>query len=148
MINMKRAILLTTRTVTFISMMAVLTLFTSCSKKLSFAKSVVVPAAEGTVKVKKDKNENYNIQVKVKNLAEPKRLQPPKDTYIVWMETKNNEVKNLGKLKSESGFFTSGLKASLETVTSFKPHSFFITAEDAGNVTYPGNFVVLRTGNY
>lgn len=129
-------------------MMAVLTLFTSCSKKLSFAKSVIVPAAEGSVKVKKDKNDNYNIQVNVKNLAEPKRLQPPKEAYVVWMETNNNEPKNLGRLKSESGFFTSGLKASMETVSSFKPHSFFITAEDAANVSRPGNFVVLRTGNY
>ena len=35
----------------------------SCAKKITFATSSVVPAAEGSVKVKKDKNNNYNIEL-------------------------------------------------------------------------------------
>ncbi|WP_018617108.1 hypothetical protein [Segetibacter koreensis] len=50
----------------------------SCSRKISFAKSTVVPTAEGSVKIKKDNNKNYSIDLKVIRLAEPKRLVPLK----------------------------------------------------------------------
>lgn len=120
-------------------------MFSSCAKKLHFATSTVVPAAEGRVKYKKDDNGNYAIDVKIRNLADPKKLTPPKDTYVLWMETDQGTVQNLGQIVSSSGFFTSGLKATLEAVTSFKPRGFFITAEDNAAVTYPGPQVVLRT---
>lgn len=58
----------------------------SCARKLTFGVSPVVPAAEGTVKIKKSKNDNYIVDVKVRNLAESKRLTPPRDVYVVWME--------------------------------------------------------------
>ena len=41
----------------------------SCARKLTFDVSPVVPAAEGTVKIKKSKNGNYLVNVKIKNLA-------------------------------------------------------------------------------
>src|SRR4051794_18026297 len=122
-------------------------LLPGCSKKLSFATSPVVPAAHGSVRIDRDKNENYTIEVEVTNLAEPKNLQPPRETYVVWMETKKNGIKNIGQLNTSSGFFSSALKASLKTVTPNKPTGFFITAEDKGDVQYPGSQVVLRTGD-
>lgn len=75
-------------------------LIASCSKKLMFERSTVVPAAEGSVKYKKDKNKNYRITVKVLHLAHPDKLMPTKAAYVVWMETQYNGVKNLGQLKS------------------------------------------------
>ncbi len=48
--------------------------FSACSKKISFQTSSIVPAAEGTVKIKNDKNKNYVIDLNVIRLAEPKRL--------------------------------------------------------------------------
>jgi hypothetical protein len=117
----------------------------SCAAKYAFSTSAVVPAAEGAVKVKKDGNNNYKIQVEVKHLAEPKRLTPARQLYVVWMETEKNGRKNLGQLKTSSGLFSSTLKSSLETVTSFKPVNFIITAEDEGNIQNPGGQVVLET---
>jgi hypothetical protein len=122
-----------------------LLIFSSCAKKLHFATSTVVPAAEGNVKYKKDDNNNYAVDVNIRNLADPKKLTPPKNTYVLWMEPTQGNVQNLGQIVSSSGIFTSGLKASLEAVTPFKPRSFFITAEDNAAVTYPGPQVVLRT---
>ncbi len=116
----------------------------ACSKKISFAQSSVVPAAEGTVKWKKDKNNNYTIEIRVIRLAQPDRLQPSKKVYVVWMDTKSNGVKNIGQLKSSSGILSKTLKASLKTVTSFEPVSFFITAEDDGTIAYPGTQVILK----
>ena len=117
----------------------------SCATKYGFATSTVVPAADGSVKVKKDNNDNYRIDLRVKNLAPPDRLTPAKDVYVVWMETDGNGTQNLGQLKSSSGFFSSSLKSSLETVSAYKPRSFFITAEDDAAAQYPGADVVLRT---
>jgi hypothetical protein len=119
----------------------------SCSRKISFAKSPVVPAAEGSVKIKKDNNKNYSIELNVIRLAEPKRLSPPKSTYVVWMETEQNGTKNIGRLNTSSGLFSSTLKSSLKTTSPYKPTGFFITAEDDSNVQYPGGQVVLRTNS-
>ena len=118
---------------------------TSCAKKLRFATSTVVPAAEGRVKYKKDDNGNYAIDVDIKNLADPTKLVPPKNTYVLWMETDQSNVQNLGQIVSSTGLFSSTLKASLNAVTSFKPRSFFITGEESPAVTYPGPQVVLTT---
>src|SRR5690348_15795885 len=98
-----------------------LLMFSSCAKKLRFATSTVVPAAQGRVKYKKDDNGNYAIDVKIRNLADPNRLTPHKNTYVLWMEPTQGNVQNLGQIVSSSGIFTSGLKATLEAVTPFKP---------------------------
>jgi hypothetical protein len=130
----------------FISLMPIL--FTSCAKKITFLESSVVPAARGKVRVKKDDNHNYNIQVNLTNLAEVDRLQPSKKAYIVWMVTDENLTKNIGQIKSSSGRIFKRLKASLETSSSFKPVKIFITAEDESDVQYPGSQVVLSTENF
>ncbi|MEO5892478.1 MAG: hypothetical protein ABIQ31_19680 [Ferruginibacter sp.] len=122
-----------------------LTLLTSCSRKLTFLNSAVVPAAEGVVKINKDGNSNYAIQVKVTHLAEPSRLQPEREMYVVWMVTEKNGTKNIGQLKSSSGFFSSVLEGELNTVSSFKPERVFITAENNANIQYPGSIVILTT---
>jgi hypothetical protein len=127
---------------------SLLLLLNSCARKLAFYESPIVPAAVGEVKVKKDRNNNYSIEVNTKHLAEPRKLHPPQNTYIVWMETEENGMVNLGQLKSTSGILSQTLKGSLETVSSFKPRSFLITAENSPNIQYASNQVVLRTGSY
>lgn len=120
-------------------------LLSSCNKKMTFAKSQVVPAASGSVKIKKTNNDNYQVDVKITHLAKPEQLTPSKDVYVVWMRTEDNTVKNIGKIKSSSGFLSSTLKGELTATATSKPTSFFITAENDGNVQYPGNEVVLQT---
>lgn len=120
----------------------------SCSRKISFQTSSVVPAAEGSVKVKKDKNNNYSIDLNVIRLADPKRLDPPKSTYVVWIESAENGSKNIGSLNTSSSMLSKTLKSSLKTVSPFKPVSLFITAEDNTDIQYPGTQVVLRTNPF
>lgn len=118
--------------------------FSSCATKAKFLTSTVVPAATGEVKVKKDGNNNYKIEVDVENLAEPSRLPQPQNVYVVWAETLQG-LQNLGQLKTSSGLLSSKMKASLETITPYKPTRVFITAEGAPNVTTPGYYTVLNT---
>lgn len=122
--------------------------FSSCATKAKFATSSVVPAAQGDVKIKKDKNNNYIIKIEITNLAEVSRLEPARKTYVVWLVSDQNETRNVGMISSSSGTFSNKLKASFETVTSYKPTKIFITAEDDETITYPSTQVVLATEKF
>jgi len=130
-------------TLLFVSLLMVA--IPSCSRKMTFETSRVVPAATGSVTIKKNDNNNYRVDVKTTNLAKPKNLTPPKDVYVVWMRTVENSLRNIGMIKSSSGLFSSTVKGELKATATSKPTSFFITAENDGNVQYPDNEVVLRT---
>lgn len=122
--------------------------FNSCSKKVIFPTSSIAPAAVGSVKIKKDNNNNYAIQVKIENLPDARRLSPPKNYYVVWIETGNNAIKNIGRIVPSKRFLSSKMKASLNAVSPTKPKRVFITAENDESIRYPGNMVVLDTGNF
>jgi hypothetical protein len=120
----------------------------SCTTSVSFLSSSVVPAARGSVKIKRDNNKNYVIQISLTDLAEASRLQPSKVTYIVWMITDRDLTKNIGQLNSSKGFMSKQLKGSFKTVSSDKPVKVFITAEDDAAVQYPGTQVILSTDKF
>ncbi|MEO5977528.1 MAG: hypothetical protein ABIS36_09555 [Chryseolinea sp.] len=124
---------------------SILFITASCASNYPFQTSSVVPAAEGGVKVKRDKNSNYDVSMSTIRLAQPTRLSPSRQYYVAWMTTEGNGVKNIGQLKSSSSLFSKTLKSSLETVTSFKPTGFFITAEDNSSIQYPSEQIILRT---
>jgi hypothetical protein len=132
----------------FTVMVVIFLSLNSCAKKINFQTSPVVPAARGTVKVKKDDNKNYRIRINLLNLAEAKRLPTSEKTYVVWMESDQQAVKNLGQLNSGRSMLSKKLKASFETVSPVKPTKIFITAEDNSSVQYPGNELVLTTNGF
>jgi hypothetical protein len=136
--------------IAFLSILAVFVTFafSSCSRKVNFLTSSVVPAARGYVEVKTDKNKNYAIQIHLTELAEVQRLQPAKQTYVVWMVTDQEITKNIGQIKSGTGMMSKQLKASFETVSSFKPIKIFITAEDDAEIQFPSSQLVLSTDKF
>lgn len=115
-------------------------LLTSCSSTTKFPVSSVTPAAVITANVKQDKSNNYTISVTAKNLASADRLSPPKNTYVVWIETRDSGVKNIGQLKGKND-----KTSTLETLTPFDPVVILITAEDDGTVSYPTGIEISRT---
>lgn len=136
----------TVQTVLSLCFIVILSL-SSCARKTSFLTSAMVPAAEGTISVKKDKNKNYDIKVKIYNLAEVERLEPPKKVYVLWMENEEGRVKNMGRINSSHELISKKLKASFETVTPFKPTKIYITAEDEANIMTPSSMVVLLSNS-
>ena len=132
----------------FVMTLAITILFGSCAKKVRSTPTALVPAAEVFVKIKKDENKNYPIEIKLSNLAEPERLQPARQVYIVWVETKTNGIENVGQLKSSKGLFTNTLEGTLATVTAFEPLRMSITAEDTTSIQYPGTQTVIQTRNF
>jgi len=67
---------------------------------------------------------------------------------VVWIETRNNGIKNIGRIVPSKGFLSSKMTASLNAVSPTKPKRVFITAENDEYLRYPGNMVVLDTGNF
>jgi len=117
------------------------------SQKVSFNTSTVVPSAEGTVKVKKDNNGNYGIEIYIENLAEPKKLTPSKKAYVVWVESQEKGVKNMGQIHTSSSLFSKTKKASMTTVSPYKPTRVYVSAEDKIDLDKPGT-VVLTTNSF
>ncbi len=122
--------------------------FGSCGKKISFMNSSVVPAARGDVKISRDHNRNYVTNLDIFNLAESTRLIPSRSTYVVWLMFEDATVKNVGQIKSTTGFLNKNLKASFKAVSATKPTKVFITAEDDGSVQNPASQVVLSTDSF
>ena len=112
---------------------------TSCATTVKFPVSKVAPAAEISANKKKDKNNNFEISVSANNLASADRLSPPRKTYVVWIATKDNGMKNIGQLNNKNA-----KKSALKTLSSFEPVEIFITAEDEGNVSYPSGVEISR----
>lgn len=121
-------------------LLLVITSLESCTKKIPFLTSAVVPAAEGWVKVKEDRNKNYTIELNVTRLADPQRLTPPKSIYVVWIDTQQSGQQMIGQLR-----MSKSLNSSLKTMTPHKPIGIFITAEDDINIKYPNSQVIMRT---
>jgi hypothetical protein len=132
---------------TGIFMITMMLIIASCATSESFLNSSVVPGATGKVKVKKDGNQNYVINMQVKDLAAVERLQSSKQMYVVWMQTERGNFENLGQMKTSTGFMSKQRTASLETVSSFKPVRFFITAENEQNVRYPDHETNLNNSH-
>jgi len=124
-----------------------LILITSCGTKVNYPVSQIVPGADISAKVKQDGNDNYKIDLKAENLTDPERLNPPKEMYVVWIETAKG-TKNLGKLNMSSGMFSSTRKGSLNTTTAFKPSRIIITAENISTNNEPSSFVVISSDNF
>lgn len=117
----------------------------SCAKRISFNSSTTVPKATGSVKIKRDKHENYTINLSVRNLPKPDDLQPPKRSYVVWMETNDNRALNIGTINTGRGLFSKSRKGELETKSSFKPVRIFITPENERAPQIPTAEHVLST---
>jgi hypothetical protein len=132
---------------TIVSIVLILVL-SSCATKAKFLDSALVPAAEGYVKMKTDRNKNYVIRIEIFNLALPGKLNPPKNVYVVWMDDGNNNLKNMGQVKSSAAFMSKALKASFQSISSFRPIKIFITTEYEANVQIPSQDVILSTNNF
>jgi hypothetical protein len=91
------------------------------------------PAAEGTLKTSVGKNDNTEIDLKVKHLAHPEKLQKPASSYVVWTQRDDKAPpQNIGALQVDKN-----LTGTLNTKTPLHKFDLFITQEPNGVVDHP-----------
>lgn len=98
-----------------------------------------VPAAAGKAQLDHDRNGNHKVKLEVEHLAKPQALTPPKQTYVVWIQSRGKEPENQGQLKVNDN-----LQGSFETTTSYPVFDIFVTAEDNPAATTPSSPQLLK----
>ena len=110
-------------------------------KDYQMTPGVDVPAAAGTVKIQKDKdNGNTKVGIKVDHLARPSSLTPSADVYLVWIRPNGGEALKQGAIGVDKN-----LSGQLKVETVSKDFDVFITAEQGDSAAFPSNVEVLRT---
>lgn len=114
--------------------------FGSSGKKYDMQANNSVPAASGTVTVKRNKNnKDTTLDIKVSNLASPSSLTPAEGTYIVWVKPNGDPPEKEGAIGVGNN-----LNGELKAVTTAKNFDVFITAEAGETVTQPSGPEVLK----
>jgi hypothetical protein len=127
-----------TQIVVFAAMLAIWPL--GSGKDYRMTADPQVPAATGTVKVTKDKdNGNTAFDIKVHHLALPASLTPPEKAYLVWVQPRDAAPVKQGALGVDKD-----LKGEFKSVTVSKDFDLFITAEPGEDVPTPSGARVLR----
>lgn len=112
----------------------------AASKEYPMRASSSVPAAAGIVKVQRDKNnENTKVDIKVWHLANPARLTPTANVYIVWFRTRDGAAVKQASIRVDKN-----QKGEVKLVTVAKDFEVVITAEQSESADRPSDFEVLR----
>lgn len=119
---------------------AMVVLLFSCSNTSIFPVSRVAPSAEMSAKKSRDDHRNYILEVTIRNLVAPERIEPPGKNYSIWIVTDELGVINVGQLKAEKM-----KRMKFVTVTPYDFSEIFITVENSGNLTYPSGLEIART---
>lgn len=100
-----------------------------------------VPAAEGSVKFGKAANDNTSIDLEVKHLADPEKLTPSAQVYVVWIRPEAGApAQNIGALIVDKN-----LTGRLQTVTALHGFELFVTAESSRVPGQPTGEPLLTT---
>lgn len=111
----------------------------AASKEYPMRASSGTPAAAGIVRVQEDKdNGNTKMDIKVWHLANPSRLTPSANAYIVWIRTRDGAAVRQGAIRVDKD-----QKGEVKLVTVAKDFEVFITAEQTETVDAPSDFQVL-----
>jgi hypothetical protein len=109
-------------------------------KKVEMTPASTQPAASGVAHLDHDKNGNLNVDLRVKHLAHPQNLSPPKSTYIVWIQPKDSSSpQKLGELRVNDN-----LEGQFKAPVPVSNFQIFVTAEDGPTVSQPSGPEVLR----
>lgn len=102
--------------------------------------TAAAPQAVGTVELEKSDNKNTVGRLEVKHLAPPENLGNGETVYVTWVRpTGTPEWQNVGQLVIDED-----RSGRLDLVVPYSEFDLFVTAEQSGEATQPGDLVVLR----
>lgn len=108
------------------------TLVVACAHQVPLQSTAFVPAAAGQLKLKEGPSGNTRLKVEVEHLADPGKVVPGASTYVVWVQSNDSNVQNVGALRVDDD-----RKGRLETTTPYGNFQIFITAEPGATATRP-----------
>src|SRR5690349_24504363 len=98
-------------------------------------------SGEGTVEATRGENGNTDIEVLVKHLSSPSKVESDSSVYVVWLQPLGDaEIQNLGALRVDDN-----LVGTFNTTT---PHSSFvlsITPEPSARMSQPSHGAVFTS---
>jgi hypothetical protein len=94
--------------------------------------STTTPAGEGMVSAIKSEDGNTALRVKVKHLAEARRIDDDANVYVVWVEPPDGTPQNVGVLS-----LNNDKEGTLNTLTPYRNFRVIITPEASGQVSEP-----------
>lgn len=99
------------------------------------------PAAEGEVSFTRLAGSGTAVELRVRHLPQPERLDPPGYTYVAWVRAGREEApRNLGGL-----VFRDDRSAELRALTAQDCAELFVTAEATGDAERPTGRRLLWT---
>lgn len=99
-----------------------------------------VPAARGQLDVKVDKNNgNTDLKLKVENLADPARLTPPANVYVVWVQAPDGQPHKQGVIRVNKNF-----TGEMDATTTVRDGEVYVTPEASESVNEPSQMQVLH----
>lgn len=106
----------------------------------TFQPSKVIPGVENRVSVSADVNGNSRVKFKVKHLAPPNTLLPPRTFYVVWSQNAEGRSVPLGRL-----WVGPNREGSFEATLPFIEFRLLVTAETELVPAQPAEPFVLST---
>jgi hypothetical protein len=95
------------------------------SAPIPLVNSPIVPAASGEITTTEEgNNHNLRLEIEVKHLAPPEKVEPGATVYVVWVEVAGATPQNVGSLRVDDD-----LAGKLDTTTPFHRFNLAITAE-------------------
>lgn len=104
------------------------------SKTVELATSQQIPAAQGEMSVKDAGNNNTQVELSIKHLAPPQKIDAQATTFMVWAKPSSDlrRAQPLGALVVDKD-----LKGKLTATTPYRNFEVFVTAETSSQVEDP-----------
>ena len=109
------------------------------AKNYHMTASNIVPGASAELEVAKEKNGNVQIDLKATHLAQPGRLTPSANAYVVWFQKEDSQPQSQGELR-----IGDDLKGELKSTTTLHNFKVLVTAETDSQTKFPSEQVALR----
>ncbi|HXS99664.1 MAG TPA: hypothetical protein VN915_03250 [Elusimicrobiota bacterium] len=117
----------------FIGVLAAAALSAACASAPRLSSAPALSKAKGTVTFKPTLYKGTKITLRIENLKDPEKLDPPGYSYVAWVQSeRESPPQNVGALVIDPD-----LNGALSTTTPLHEFEFFVTAETSSDAAQP-----------
>jgi hypothetical protein len=115
-------------------------MFGSSNVKQPMNASIENTSGEGTVEAEQGENGNTDIEVQVKHLSSPSKVEADASVYVVWLQPANAKIQNLGALQVDDD-----LVGTFNTTTPHRSFTLSVTPEPSARMAEPSHRAVFTS---